>query len=235
MTDAHLLVFAKAPQPGCVKTRLVPPLTPEGAAAVYEAALRDVIAGALGSGARVRILFDDTPGAEAYFARAFPELERRPQCAGDLGRRLCAALATRFAEGAESVAVIGADSPTLPGAYLSEGLAALREADGVLGPADDGGYYLIGVRRDAWPEAATLFREVPWSTDRVVQITLQRAAEIGLELRVLARWYDIDRAEDLARARTDARADSHLARLLAADGSVTRLDDRARPDVLVAG
>lgn len=216
MTDEWLLVFAKAPQPGRVKTRLVPPLTPEEAAAVCEASLRDVIAGARRSGARVGILYDDTPGAAGYFAVAFPDLERQPQSAGDLGRRLFDAFASRFAEGADSVTAIGTDSPTLPTAYLTEGLATPRKAAGVIGPTADGGYYLIGLRRDAWPDAASLFRDVPWSTDRVFQVTLQRAAENGLDLRVLAEWYDIDRVDDLTLARTHARADSHLARLLTA-------------------
>jgi hypothetical protein len=212
--EAHLLVFAKAPQAGRVKTRLVPPLTPLQAARVHEASLLDVVAGAVESGGAVRILYDDTADADAYFARAFPGMQRRPQLAGDLGRRLVNAFAAGFADGAACVVAIGADSPTLPRSYLRDGLAATREAGAALGPADDGGYYLIGLRRDVWPKAEVLFDDIPWSTDLVCETTRQRAAEIGLPVRVLPQWYDIDRIDDLRRARMHARADSHLARLL---------------------
>jgi rSAM/selenodomain-associated transferase 1 len=218
VTEAHLLVFAKAPQAGRVKTRLVPPLTPLEAARVHEASLLDVMAGAMESDAAVRILYDDTTDAAAYFARAFPGVESRPQPAGDLGRRLVEAFAAGFADGAACVVAIGADAPTLPRSYLSDGLAATLEAGAALGPAADGGYYLIGLRRDVWPNAEVLFDDIPWSTDLVCETTRQRAAEIGLPLRVLPQWYDIDRIDDLRLARMHTRADSHLARLL--DGGI---------------
>lgn len=228
MTDAQILVFARMPRPGRVKTRLVPPLSMSEAAAVYAASLKDVIDSAGGTGAPLRILHDEAPGAEDFFARDFPDLEREPQAAGDLGNRLVVAFANAFAGGAAVVAAIGADAPTLPTSHLGEGLIATREAGAALGPADDGGYYLVGLRHDLWPAARELFLGVPWSTDRVFDTTVQRAAAIGVQPRVLPRWYDIDRIEDLERARGDAPADSHLARLLHGDRrfdlSLGRLD-----------
>ena len=214
MTEAQLLIFARMPQPGRVKTRLVPPLTEREAAAVYAASLKDVIACARRTGAPLRILHDDASGAEEYFAREFPDLEREPQSAGDLGHRLAAAFTNAFAAGASAVAAIGSDAPTLPLSHLQEGLTATRKAGAALGPADDGGYYLIGLRHDIWPAARELFLGIPWSTAQVFETTAQRAAAIGVEPRVLPPWYDIDRIEDLGLARGDARPHSHLARLL---------------------
>jgi uncharacterized protein len=215
VADARLLIIAKAPQAGRVKTRLVPPLTPREAAAVYEASLHDVVAGAAASGGAVHIVYDDCPGAAAYFERAFPAVPREPQSAGDLGARLAHAFSSAFVTGANVAVAIGADSPTLPASHLAQALAATRETGVALGPADDGGYYLLGLRRDAWPGAEGLFRDVPWSTNAVFEWTVRRAARSGLSVHRLPRWYDIDRIDDLRRARSDARPDSMLARLLA--------------------
>lgn len=217
MTEAHILVFAKMPRPGHVKTRLVPPLTMREAAAVHAACLKDVVAGARLTGARLRILYDEAPGAEDYFARSFAELERERQSAGDLGCRLGNAFANAFAAGASVVVAIGADAPTLPTSHLREGLKATRNAGVALGPAADGGYYLLGLHHDVWPAAREMFRGIPWSTALVFETTARRAAAIGLQPRRLPPWYDIDRIADLELARGDARPDSHLARLL--DGS----------------
>lgn len=214
MTEAQILIFAKMPRPGSVKTRLVPPLTLREAAAVHAASLRDVIESARRTGAPLRILHDGAPGADDYFAREFPQLESAPQSGGDLGRRLVEGFAGAFASGASVVVAIGADAPTLPTTHLAEGLTATREAGAALGPAADGGYYLVGVRHDLWPAASGLFLGIPWSTAQVFATTAERAAAIGMELRILPRWYDIDRIEDLELARRDAGPDSHLARLL---------------------
>lgn len=222
MTDARILVFARMPRPGSVKTRLVPPLSMREAAAVYAASLKDVIAGARGAGAALRIVHDEAPGADAYFAREFPELEREPQSSGDLGNRLVAAFASAFAAGASVVVAIGADSPTLPATYLREGLTATRKGGAALGPAADGGYYLVGLRHDLWPAARGMFLDIPWSTEQVFESTTQRAAAIGVEPWILPRWYDIDRIEDLELAHRDAPPDSHLARLLDAREWVER-------------
>ncbi|MFW6201431.1 MAG: TIGR04282 family arsenosugar biosynthesis glycosyltransferase, partial [Gemmatimonadota bacterium] len=202
------------PKPGRVKTRLSPPLSPLAAADIYEACLRDVLAQVLRGPRSAEIRYRDEPAARAYFARAFPGVSSRAQPAGDLGHRLEAAFEHAFARGDDRVIVLGSDAPTLPDAVLDEADAALADADAVLGPASDGGYYLVGVRARAWPRAAALFEEIPWSTRAVWRMTLKRAAAAGLRIAALRTWYDIDRPGDLGRARRDADADSHLGRLL---------------------
>jgi uncharacterized protein len=214
VTETQILVFAKMPRPGHVKTRLVPPLTIEEAALVYAASLKDVIAGAMKTGMPLRILYDAEPGADRFFREEFPDLEREPQSVGSLGRRLTDAFAKAFAAGASVVVAIGTDSPTLPSTRLREALAATLETGAAVGPAADGGYYLIGLRQDIWPAAMNLFVEIPWSTDQVFATTMERAAEIGIAPLVLPGWYDIDRIDDLELARRDARPGSYLSRLL---------------------
>jgi uncharacterized protein len=115
------------------------------------------------------------------------------------------------------VAIIGADAPTLPRSMLSHGLLATRDADVALGPALDGGYYLVAIRSEAWPRADRIFQEIPWSTERVLERTLERAREAGLEAAILEAWYDIDEYEDVIRAARDV-ADGALARLFARGG-----------------
>ena len=157
MSEA-LAIFAKAPVPGFAKTRLTPPLTPAEAAQVYEASLEAVVAAALGSGVEVTIFFDPAHEGEAYFASAYPAIRRLPQEGEGLGDRLANAFDTLFSHGFQRVSIIGADSPTLPAAYLAEAFATLRGTDVVLGPTLDGGYYLVGLNRRAWPRARTRWR-----------------------------------------------------------------------------
>ncbi len=214
MADDRLLVFARSPEAGRVKTRLSPPLPPDEAAAVYEACLRDVLALAARERGRLAVWVDGGPAAHAYFARAFPVVPAEPQSADDLGARIEDAFRRNFDEGAERVVIVGADAPTLPESCLHDAFDFLAEVPVVLGPALDGGYYLVGLRRSAWPAAGALFRDIPWSTAEVLRRTGERADAAGLELRLLPAWYDIDRPEDLARARAHAAPGSHLARWL---------------------
>lgn len=214
MAESRLIVFAKAPVPGQVKTRLVPPLTEEQAAAVHEASLMDVVRQGLTMRVDVSIRHDDAPGSSVFFARTFPDLERRAQGSGNLGRRLERTFDAEFAGDAERVAIIGSDSPTLPSSALTHAFAALDRQDVVLGPALDGGYYLIGLRRRGWPEARVLLSDVPWSSERVLRATLDRLEGTGLSAELLTPWYDIDRIEDLRLAASHAQPDSRLGRLL---------------------
>ncbi len=214
MADDRLLVFARFPEAGRVKTRLSPPLPPDEAAAVYEACLRDVLALAARERGRLAVWVDGGPTARDYFAQAFPVVPAEPQSPGDLGERIEDAFRRNFEEGAERVVIVGSDAPTLPESCLHDAFDFLEDAPVVLGPALDGGYYLVALRRDAWPAAAPMFRDIPWSTAEVLRATGERAAAAGLELRLLPAWYDIDRPEDLARARAHAVPGSHLARWL---------------------
>lgn len=216
MADAsRLVIFAKAPVPGKVKTRLSPPLSPQQAAAIQEASLRDVVERARGSAADLRIHYADGDGAAAWFGETFADVEALPQGAGGLGRRLSRVFEGGFDSGLSRLVVIGSDSPTLPPDELDAAFEALRTVDVAIGPASDGGYYLVGLHARAWPRARSLFRNVPWSTSAVFAATTAQAAAAELEVRVLRAWYDIDRPDDLRLARADVAADSNLARELA--------------------
>jgi uncharacterized protein len=232
----RLLIMAKAPEPGRVKTRLTSLLDPVAAASVYEACLADVVDRARQADVPLVLNYDPAPGADRYFETRYPDLPRLPQVAGDLGARLHHALDRAFADGATRVAVIGADSPTLPPATLREALRRLHRHEIVLGPTTDGGYYLLGARRAAWPRAGTLLESVPWSTEQVLPVTLHRARTEGLDVHLLHEWYDVDLPPDLLRARADAQPGSHLARALdaltrpggALDGSHPRVPPPGR-------
>lgn len=121
-----------------------------------------------------------------------------------------------FSRGAGRALIVGTDHPTLPVDRLERAFRHLSSVDLVLGPSDDGGYYAVGLRREAWPEAADIFRGVPWSTPRVLEVTRARAEALGLSRRELAEWYDVDRPSELERLRRDAEDDSRSLRVLRA-------------------
>jgi hypothetical protein len=202
-----LLVIAKHPAPGRTKTRLTPPLSPEHAAALYECFLRDTLD-------LVRRLPGVTPAiaylpaeARAYFAELAPGFELVLQEGATLGERLDNALTHVLAQGYRRAIIMNSDGPTLPLAWLAAAFDALAgAADVVLGPSDDGGYYLIGLKQPA----PRLLREVPMSTPTVLADTLALAREHGLRVDLLPPWYDVDDAEGLARLNAelaDAPAD----------------------------
>lgn len=195
-------LFAKAPVPGRVKTRLVPPLSPEEAARVAGALLAatmDSLVAALP--ARWTLFLDGEPDADLGSLASARGLRIRPQVPGDLGVRLSAAFRMLRSEGAARVVAIGADGPTLPPALLREAVEALAECDVVLGPTEDGGYYLVGLASSR----EEIFRGIPWGTDAVLSATLERAAEAGLSVRLLPSWYDVDSVEDLRRLLEEVR------------------------------
>jgi rSAM/selenodomain-associated transferase 1 len=207
----RLLVFAKAPVSGRVKTRLSPPLPPAEAAALYEACLRDVVALCARERARVELWYDDHGTASHYFAHEFP-VAIHAQSAGDLGEKMSDAFARSFADGAQRVIIVGSDIPTLPESVLNAAVDGLREAELVIGPTLDGGYYLVGLTAQAWPRARSLFTGMEWSTPTVFRATVDKAAQDGLDLRVLPGWYDVDTINDVKQALLDAQPDSNLAR-----------------------
>lgn len=129
----------------------------------------------------------------------FPDLQASPQGGGDLGDRLLRAVERAFAGGAAGVILLGGDSPTLPASIVEDAAALLTQHDAVLGPCDDGGYYLLGLRR-ALP---ALFHDVGWGGEQVAEQTRARARVAGIDLAELPGWYDLDRVEDLARAAVD--------------------------------
>ncbi|MBW1991799.1 MAG: TIGR04282 family arsenosugar biosynthesis glycosyltransferase [Deltaproteobacteria bacterium] len=198
---ALLLIFAKEPVPGQVKTRLSPPLSPAQAAELYRCFLADVMEEmARLSGVDLAVAHDPAPARDFFAALAPPGTRLVPQARGNLGRRLKEAVDWGFSLGYPAVLVRNSDSPDLPGEFVREGAEALLagRADAVLGPCPDGGYYLVGLRQPC-PE---LFQQVAWSTPAVLQQTLERAGEVGLQVHLLPPWPDID---DLAGLRRFAR------------------------------
>lgn len=192
-----LVVFAKQPRPGLVKTRLCPPLDPAEAAELYACMLEDVLhasaafAGRLGLDA---VLAVHPPEACAELARLAPTPFRVIRQRGaELGSRMGWALREAAAAGARKVLMRGSDSPCLDGSAIATALAALERADLVIAPDRDGGYGLVGLRRPA----AELF-EHPMSTRSVLDDTLANARRLGLSHELLEPGFDIDSARDLA-------------------------------------
>jgi len=213
----RLLVFARRPAAGLREMRLPPPLAPDDAAAVYEACLRDVLALAARERARIELWYEVDGRAREYFETEFAHLPRAEQVPGPLGERLHDAFAWSFADETERTVVVTGESPTIPDDVLTAAFTDLREVDAVLGPTRSGRPYLIGLRAASWPRAATLLREVAWGTPSCLRSAVECANAADLVLRVLPGWYGIEGPEDLARARDDARPDSHLARWLASE------------------
>jgi uncharacterized protein len=192
-------VMVKAPRTGEVKTRLVPPLRPEEAARLSVCFIRDVLANLLAACARVSAdcyAAYSPPGSERLFSDVLPESVRLlpPRSVG-LAQSLPDAIEDLISAGYEGACLINADSPTLPTSLLVEAITRLRAPGDrlILGPATDGGYYLIGLKHPH----RQLFQDIDWSTERVYRQTAQRAESIGLELVTLPRWYDIDDAASL--------------------------------------
>jgi uncharacterized protein len=199
MVHVAVVIMAKQPQAGAVKTRLCPPLSPQAAAALYEAFLLDKIAqvGRLKAACPVIAYTPDT--ARHYFAAIAPQFLLIPQHGDDLGARLANTFASLFATGYTGVLAIDSDTPTLPTDFLQQAVEriALPQHDVVLGPSEDGGYYLIGLRA----LHRELFEDMPWSTAAVIRETKRRAAAKGLTVTDLPTWFDIDTPEELARLR----------------------------------
>lgn len=214
-SSRHLLLFGKVPEAGSTKTRLAPALGDDGAARLYRAFLEDTVrrTGAVEVEHRSLWLAGSVEGRERVGDRR-PGLDVRRQRGAGLGARMAHALETAFGEGAGRALIVGTDHPTLPPERLDRAFRLLDSTDLVLGPSDDGGYYAVGLRREAWPAAAGLFRDVPWSTGRVLDVTRERAEGAGLTRRELPAWYDVDRPSELERLRRDADPDSRSLRVL---------------------
>jgi uncharacterized protein len=193
-------IMAKAPWPGAVKTRLCPPLLAAEAAELYRCFLLDKISAVQALvGARPVVAF--TPDeAQAEFAALAPDFTLVPQRGPDLGARLYATLASLLEAGHPGAIAVDSDTPTLPREFLQQAIDCLSRPgpDVVLGPTDDGGYYLIGVRA----AHRALFDGVPWSTSAVLEITLRQAAAAGLQTVCMPAWFDVDTPDDLRRLET---------------------------------
>lgn len=204
MSTIALAILCKTPRPGASKTRLSPPLAPDECAALSACFIRDLsrtLAGLEAEG-RARAYAVYTPiGSEADLRALLPAgVGLVPQGEGDLGARLDQGVADLLAAGHGGAILINSDSPTLPPALLRAAVAALEDgAPVVVGPALDGGYTFIGLST----REPRLFTGIAWSTETVLDETLARADEIGLPVRVLDPWYDVDDAATYALLEDD--------------------------------
>jgi hypothetical protein len=199
MAHTAVVIMAKAPYPGQVKTRLCPPLTPWQAATLSRAFLADKIAQVRTlTSARPAIAYTPAAG-EDFFAELAPDFTLLVQQGSDLGERLIHSLEYFLNLGCTGVMAIDSDTPTLPTHYLQQAIDLLTrpDVDVVIGPSDDGGYYLIGLR--ALPQE--LFVDMPWSTSAVLPETVRRSATLGLRVAWLPAWFDVDTPADLTRLR----------------------------------
>lgn len=194
MSRDALIVFVKAPRPGATKTRLARHIGDQAAVAVYRAVAGAVARRLVPRGAEYERLFFYAPADAGAEVAAWLRGETcLPQGEGDLGERMAAAFAVTFGRGARHAAIVGSDVPGLSADAVREALDALREHDLVLGPARDGGYYLMALRRPC----PSLFDGLAWSTPTVLAATLERADALGLKARLLQPLTDIDTLEDL--------------------------------------
>ncbi|WP_275096760.1 TIGR04282 family arsenosugar biosynthesis glycosyltransferase [Sedimenticola hydrogenitrophicus] len=192
----RILLFAKAPLPGQVKTRLIPAVGEQRAAQLYRELLERMIGEAAAGIAPVEIwCAPDTRHGVFREAASNPSISLHTQPGGDLGERM--AFATRQAlTRSEAVLLIGGDCPVLNGAHLKQAFAWLYAgSDAVLGPAEDGGYVLLGLRR----VARELFAGIPWSTPAVLDVTRRRLGELNWSWREFEPLWDLDREADLDR------------------------------------
>jgi rSAM/selenodomain-associated transferase 1 len=201
-------LFAKQPLPGQVKTRLAGCTSAEWAARVADAFLRDTVERLIRVHARRFVVFSPAEASAFFAALVQDRFALVPQCPGQLGQRMEAFITLQIQAGAEAVVLVGTDSPTLPVSFIEQAFRELGQADVVLGPATDGGYYLIGCGRRVPP----VFEGIDWSSSRVLAQTVAAlSAACGLagstaspakpqaaewRLAVLPPWYDVDTLDD---------------------------------------
>ncbi|MDE2771314.1 MAG: TIGR04282 family arsenosugar biosynthesis glycosyltransferase [Bacteroidota bacterium] len=192
MKDRALIVFARSPVAGQVKSRLTQLLSSQEAADLYRAFLMDSLAQYASLGVDVRLYMADEgdPGVHLYGAQL------KKQCGDGLGERMEHAFRETAVEGYEQMVIIGTDHPTLPTEFIMDAYEALSDVPAVcIGPASDGGYYLLGMS----PLICGLFDGIVYSKPNVLSLTLVRARESGASVTQLPVWYDVDTPEDLRR------------------------------------
>ncbi len=215
MSRDRLVVFARAPILGAVKTRLVPPLSNEQALALHRALVEDTLERLtrVGGNALERWLYLSEPLASQDALEIPSDWTMALQSGDDLGGRMENAFRDALHEEPGKMILLGSDSPTVPLEYVGQAFKEMVDREVVLGPAEDGGYYLIGCSTLV-PE---LFQSIDWGTDRVLSQSKDALANANREFALLPAWYDVDSEKDLARLRTELKANvlPHLASTLA--------------------
>jgi rSAM/selenodomain-associated transferase 1 len=205
-TARHILFFVKAPVRGQVKTRLAAALGEDAALELHRSFALDLLTTIDATGIPSQVFYTPADARDAVADWLGQNRTYTPQAGIDLGSRMENAFRAAFAAGASSAVLIGSDLPDLPGEVFAEAFQALDGQDAVIGPARDGGYYLIGFRKDTFLPG--VFPAMPWGTDRVFQETLARFKAAGSRVHLLREWRDVDTAEDLSGLRERARGTS---------------------------
>ena len=196
MQNRCLIIFVKYPQPGQVKSRLAKDFDSDFAAGLSKAFALDILECAMKGNWQLRIYFYP-PGKETEIKKLFSnDYEYRPQRGADLGARMKNAFADCFSEGFKSVVLIGSDFPDLPLKIIEDAFALLDSpSDTVVGPAADGGYYLIGLKAETF--LPDIFSELLWSTSSVFAETVKILQACGKRTEILPEWQDVDTRDDL--------------------------------------
>ena len=204
-SGSRLILFTRYPEPGRTKTRLIPALGPEGAAELHRRMTEHTLC-------RIRSFLATNPVSfQVHYEGGEEERMRQwlgddppmvEQGEGDLGRRMDLAFSESFREGMRRVVLIGTDCPGIRPCHLTRAFRSLEDEDVVIGPANDGGYYLIGLRHPA----AELFHGIPWGTEQVLERTLDVARARGIRVELLDRLDDVDRPPDIPVWEREARA-----------------------------
>ncbi len=200
--SSALIIMAKEPKIGSTKTRLCPPLKFDEAANFYEALLWDTITMTAGIKEIDLAIAISPPESADYFKKISPpETHLIPLTCADIGECLMLALDKLLKLDYPRVMALNADGPSLPPSYIQEGIERLEENDLILGPAEDGGYYLVGSKEN-YPD---LFIGIDWSTNKVLEQTLNKADALNLSVHLLPTWYDVDTAKEIQRLRDELK------------------------------
>ncbi len=194
MSADLLIIFVKAPRPGAVKTRIAEIIGPQCACDVYKS-LVGILIEQLRTLPNVQLRYTPDDGLPDISQWLQPAWTSAPQGQGELGQRLAAAFDEAFNHGAERIVVIGSDAPDITRQDIESAWCALKDHDVVLGPAEDGGYWLIGLRANH----PALFENISWSSNLVFQQTLARVQSANLTTLLLRKLPDIDTIDDLRR------------------------------------
>lgn len=198
-SKSALIVFAKVPEPNKVKTRLTSLISPEWASRVYDSFLLDALDMYESLNVDVRLYFSSPPDAIPDRFR-LGWLSLHEQKGDGLGQRMATAFAETFVKGYDRAVIIGTDHPTLPVSFVEHAFTSLDEPYGiVIGPSDDGGYYLLGMN-EFYSE---LFKDMAYSHDQVFDQTIERVKQTNAALHILPEWYDVDTPEALRRLIQD--------------------------------
>jgi hypothetical protein len=197
-----LIIIAKKPQIGTTKTRLSPPLKLSEAAELFEALLLDTIDLASSVNGIDLAVAVTPPDSIGYFKRRTPEgTILIPVTCVEIGDCLQQVFDQLFQLGYRQVIAFNSDGPSLPAEYIHRAITLLADHDAVFGPSDDGGYYLVGLKK-LYPE---LFSDIEWSTPQVLEQSLAKAGQENLRVSILPEWYDVDTEADLIRLLQDIR------------------------------